>query len=76
MSPGDLGPGIGIIAGGGRPVHIVAARLGDDPATVLSTYAHLLPQSDELAAERVAEAIDEPPSPPPRIASVRPKRTL
>lgn len=39
---------------GGVPVHIVAARLGDDPKTVLSTYAHLLPQSDELAAERVA----------------------
>jgi integrase len=38
----------------GVPVHIVAARLGDDPKTVLSTYAHLLPQSDELAAERVA----------------------
>jgi hypothetical protein len=28
--------------------------LGDDPNTVLSTSAHLLPQSDELAAERVA----------------------
>jgi len=41
----------------GVPVHIVAARLGDDPTTVLSTYAHLLPQSDELAAERVAAAI-------------------
>jgi integrase len=38
----------------GVPVHIVAARLGDNPTTVLSTYAHLLPQSDELAAERVA----------------------
>ena len=38
----------------GVPVHIVAARLGDDPNTVLSTYAHLFPQSDELAAERVA----------------------
>lgn len=38
----------------GIPVHIVAARLGDDPTTVLSTYAHLLPQSDEVAAERVA----------------------
>jgi integrase len=38
----------------GVPVHIVAARLGDDPNTVLSTYAHLLPQSDEQAAERVA----------------------
>ena len=42
----------------GVPVHIVAARLGDDPKTVLSTYAHLLPQSDELAAERVAEALE------------------
>jgi integrase len=41
----------------GIPVHIVAARLGDHPKTVLSTYAHLLPQSDELAAERVAAAI-------------------
>lgn len=41
----------------GVPVHIVAARLGDDPTAVLPTYAHLLPQSDELAAERVAAAI-------------------
>ena len=39
----------------GVPVHIVAARLGDDPKTVLETYAHLLPQSDELAAERIAD---------------------
>jgi hypothetical protein len=36
----------------------VAARLGDDPKTVFSTYAHLLPQSDELAAERVAALIE------------------
>jgi integrase len=41
----------------GIPVHIVAARLGDDPSTVLSTYAHLLPLSDEQAAERVAALI-------------------
>jgi integrase len=41
----------------GVPVHIVAARLGDDPKTLLSTYAHLLPQSDELAAERLAAAL-------------------
>jgi integrase len=41
----------------GVPVHIVAARLGDNPTTVLTTYAHPLPQSDELAAERVAAAI-------------------
>jgi integrase len=38
----------------GVPVHIVAARLGDHPNVVLATYAHLLPQSDELAAEKVA----------------------
>ncbi len=40
-----------------NPVQIAAARLGDDPKTVLSPYAHLLPQSDELAAERVAAAL-------------------
>jgi hypothetical protein len=38
-------------------VHIVAARLGDDPKTVLDTNAHLLPQSDEIAADRVAAAL-------------------
>jgi integrase len=53
----------------GVPVHIVAARLGDTPTTVLSTYAHLLPQSDEIAAERVAAALtagerDEQPAQP------------
>jgi integrase len=41
----------------GVPVHIVAARLGDDPKQILTTYAHLLPQSDEMAAERIAEAL-------------------
>ena len=41
----------------GVPVHIVAARLGDDAKTVLSTYAHLLPSSDETAAERIAQAL-------------------
>ena len=39
------------------PIHIVAARLGDDPKTVLDVYSHLLPQSDEIAAERVAALI-------------------
>lgn len=33
------------------PVHVVAQRLGDDPATVLRTYAHLLPASQRAAAE-------------------------
>jgi integrase len=41
----------------GVPVHIVAARLGDDPKQILTTYAHLLPQSDELAAERIAAVL-------------------
>jgi integrase len=41
----------------GVPVHIVVARLGDSPTEILKTYAHLLPQSDELAAERIAAAI-------------------
>jgi hypothetical protein len=35
----------------------VAARLGDDPKTLLGTYAYLLPRSDEIAAERVAAAL-------------------
>jgi hypothetical protein len=53
----------------GVPVHIVAARLGDDPKTVLGVYSHLLPQSDEIAAERVAAALtagerDEQPAQP------------
>jgi integrase len=41
----------------GVPVHIVAARLGDDPKTVLDTYAHLLPQSDQQAAQRIAALV-------------------
>jgi integrase len=38
----------------GVPLHVVAARLGDRPETVLRTYAHLLPTSDAEAAEQVA----------------------
>jgi integrase len=41
------------------PLHIVAGRLGDDPTTLLGTYAHLLPQSDEQAAQTVAAIIDD-----------------
>ena len=41
----------------GVPVHIVAARLGDSPTEILKTYAHLLPQSDKLAAEQIAAAL-------------------
>lgn len=39
------------------PLHVVAGRLGDDPKTVLATYAHLLPHSDALAAGVIAAAI-------------------
>jgi integrase len=41
----------------GIPLHVVAARLGDDPKTILATYAHLLPHSDAEAAAVVAEAL-------------------
>ncbi len=44
----------------GIPLHVVAGRLGDDPKTVLGTYAHLLPHSDEMAAEAVAAIVDNP----------------
>jgi integrase len=36
------------------PLHVVAGRIGDDPKTVLATYAHLLPHSDAMAADAVA----------------------
>ena len=39
------------------PLHVVAGRLGDDPKTVLATYAHLLPHSDAEAAQVVAAAL-------------------
>jgi integrase len=45
----------------GVPLHVVAGRLGDDPRTVLGTYAHLLPHSDAMAAEAVAAAIVDKP---------------
>lgn len=45
----------------GVPLHVVAARLGDDPKTVLATYAHLLPHSDAEAAAVVASVfVDDP----------------
>jgi integrase len=44
----------------GVPLHVVAARLGDDPKTVLTTYAHLLPTSDAMAAQAVAALVDNP----------------
>jgi integrase len=39
------------------PLHVVAARIGDRPETMLRTYAHLLPQSDVEAAQQVAALI-------------------
>ena len=42
----------------GVPVHIVAARLGhSSPMVTLSTYAHVLPRSDEQAAEVMAAVL-------------------
>jgi integrase len=43
------------------PLHVVEGRPGDDPRTVLSTYAHLLPHSDAMAADAVAEALVDKP---------------
>ncbi len=43
------------------PLHIVAGRLGDDPTTLLGTYAHLLPRSDVQAAETVAAILGDKP---------------
>jgi integrase len=48
----------------GVPLHVVAARLGDRPETILRTYAHLLPQSDVEAAEQVAALIESVPELP------------
>jgi integrase len=45
----------------GIPLHVVAARLGDHPQTLLSTYAHLLPHSDVTAANAIAAAIVDKP---------------
>ncbi len=43
------------------PLHVVAARVGDRPETILSTYAHLLPHSDAMAAEAVAAVLVDKP---------------
>jgi integrase len=41
----------------GVPLHVVAARLGDRPETILRMYAHLLPQSDVEAAQQVGALV-------------------
>ncbi len=41
----------------GIPLHVVAARLGDRPETILRAYAHLLPHSDAEAAAAMAALI-------------------
>ncbi len=45
----------------GIPLHVVAARLGDDAKTLLSVYSHLLPHSDSEAAAVVAAALVDKP---------------
>jgi integrase len=41
----------------GVSVHVVAGRLGDDPAVVLRTYSHLIEHRDETAAQKMASAL-------------------
>lgn len=38
----------------GVPVQVAAERIGDDPATMLRIYAHVLPGQQRQAAEAVA----------------------
>jgi integrase len=38
----------------GVPIHVASVRLGDRPETILKTYAHLPPNSDEQAAVGIA----------------------
>ena len=45
----------------GVPLHVVAGRLGDRAETLLATYAHLLPHSDEVATETVAAVLADKP---------------
>jgi integrase len=51
----------------GVPLHVVAGRLGDRAETLLATYAHLLPQSDEAAAEAVAAVLVDKPLTEPAL---------
>jgi integrase len=58
----------------GIPLHVVAARVGDDPKTILGTYAHLLPTSDAMAAEVVAaQLVDKPLTKPAANDAVEPR---
>jgi integrase len=41
----------------GTPVHVVAARLGHDPAVLLRTYSHLLATSGKDCATRLGSAL-------------------
>jgi integrase len=41
----------------GVPLHVVAARIGDDPRVVLKTYSHLLPTSDAEAVDKIAALV-------------------
>jgi integrase len=57
----------------GVPLHVVAARLGDRPETLLGVYAHLLPSSDAAAADAVAAAIlDDKPLTNPAVTATAP----
>jgi integrase len=51
----------------GVPLHVVAGRLGDRAETLLATYAHLLPHSDEVAAETIAALLADKPLTEPAL---------
>jgi integrase len=51
----------------GVPLHVVAGRLGDRAETLLATYAHLLPHSDEVAAETIAAVLVDSPLTEPAL---------
>src|SRR5262249_62323060 len=51
----------------GTPLHVVAGRMGDRAETLLATYGHLLPHSDEIAAETVAAVLVDRPLTEPAL---------
>jgi predicted DNA-binding protein (UPF0251 family) len=59
------------------PLHVVAARMGDEPQTALRFYAHVMPHSDAIAADTVGALLAPNPSipeqdPPPADDALTP----
>jgi hypothetical protein len=56
------------------PLDVVAGRLGDRAETVLATYAHLLPHSDEVITARPRDTrreMSEKPTTPDLVELMR-----